>query len=151
MEKIPFTSYDFWAYLSAGFLQLFVADQVAGTELLVRDSWTIVQGVVAVASAYASGQLVASMSAQVFEHLFVGKVLGFPRWVLFGRSNAPRWLRACMPSYFKALPDETITLVLKMTATEGVTSPGEGMFWGAYARARSESVVMARLENFLNL
>lgn len=31
MEKIPFTSYDFWAYLSAGFLLLFVADQVAGT------------------------------------------------------------------------------------------------------------------------
>ncbi len=79
MEKIPFTSYDFWAYLSAGFLLLFVADEVASTGLFARDSWTVVQGVVALASAYAVGQLVASASSFVFEQLFVGKVIGFPR------------------------------------------------------------------------
>ncbi len=151
MEKIPFTSYDFWAYLSAGFLLLFVADQVAGTGLFARDSWTIVQGVVAVASAYAVGQLVASTSSMVFERLLVGKVLGFPRNVLFGRANAPSWLRACMPGYFKALPDETQKRVLDKAAAEGVTGPGEAMFWAAYGRARADTVVMGRLDNFLNL
>lgn len=151
MEKIPFTSYDFWAYLSAGFLLLFVADQVAGTGLLSRDSWTIVQGVVAVASAYAVGQLVASASSLVFERLLVGKVLGFPRDVVFGRVNAPAWLRACIPGYFKALPDETKKRALEKAATEGVTSAGEALFWAAYGRARSDSLVMGRLDNFLNL
>ena len=62
-NKIPFTSYDFWAYLSAGFLLLFIADLVAGTGLLDRYSWTVVQGVVAVSAAYAVGQLVASLSS----------------------------------------------------------------------------------------
>lgn len=151
MEKIPFTSYDFWAYLSAGFLLLFVADQVAGTSLLARDSWTIVQGVVAAASAYAVGQLVASTSSLVLERLLVGKVLGFPRNVVFGRANAPHWVRACMPGYFAALPDETKKRALEKAAAEGVTGPGEAMFWVAYGRARADSVVIGRLANFLNL
>ncbi|MFW2357243.1 hypothetical protein [Hydrogenophaga sp.] len=151
MEKIPFTSYDFWAYLSAGFLLLFVADQVAGTGLLARDSWTIVQGVVAVASAYAVGQLVASCSSFFFERLLVGKLLGFPRDVVFGRVNAPGWLRACMPGYFKELPEETRKRAIEKATLEGVTGPGESMFWAAYGRARSDAVVMNRLDNFLNL
>lgn len=151
MEKIPFTSYDFWAYLSAGFLLLIVLDEVAGTGFLGRDSWTVVQGVVGVAGAYAVGQLVSSTSSLVFERLLVGKVLGFPRNVIFGRANAPRWLRACVPAYFKTLPDETRARALEKAATEGVTAPGEAMFWAAYGRARSDSVVMGRLENFLNL
>lgn len=151
MEKIPFTSYDFWAYLSAGFLLLFVADQVASTGLFARDSWTVVQGVVAVASAYAVGQLVASASSLVFERLLVGKVLGFPRNVVFGRSNASNWLRACMPGYFKSLPDETKKLALEKAEADGISCPGEAMFWAAYGRARANSVIMGRLDNFLNL
>jgi len=151
MEKIPFTTYDFWAYLSAGFLLLFVADQVAGTGLLARDSWTTVQGVVAVASAYAVGQLVASTSSLVFERFLVGVVLGYPRNVLFGRSNAPSWLRACNPGYFKSLPDETKKRAIEKAQAEGVTDLGEAMFWTAYGRARADSVVMERLNNFLNL
>jgi len=151
VEKIPFTSYDFWAYLSAGFLLLFVADQVAGTGLLARESWTIVQGVVAAGGAYTVGQLVASTSSLVFERLLVGKVLGYPRNVVFGRANAPAWLRACIPGYFMRLPDETSMRALEKAAAEGVTGPGEAMFWAAYGRARTDSVVMGRLDNFLNL
>ena len=55
-NKIPFTSYDFWAYLSAGFLFLFIADLVAGTGLLARDRWTVVQGVVKDEATGAAGQ-----------------------------------------------------------------------------------------------
>ena len=32
-QKIPFTSYDFWACLSAGFMLLFAVDQAAGTPM----------------------------------------------------------------------------------------------------------------------
>jgi hypothetical protein len=150
-SKIPFTSYDFWAYLSAGFLFLFVVDQVAGTGLLARGSWTVVQGVVAVSSAYAVGQLVASISALVFERFLVGRLLGYPRNVLFGHVNAWRWVRAVMPGYFKALPDQTRQAALEKGKAAGVTSPGEGLFWAAFANARATPVVMARLDNFLNL
>src|SRR5450830_818811 len=62
-NKLPFTSYDFWAYLSAVFLLLFVVDHVAGTNLLMRETWTVVQSVVAFSCAYAVGHVVASMSS----------------------------------------------------------------------------------------
>lgn len=150
-NKIPFTSYDFWAYLSAGFLFLFIADLVAGTALLARDSWTVVQGVVAVSAAYAVGQLVASLSSLVFERLLVGKLLGYPRNVLFGQPRAWRWVRALMPGYFSTLPEQTRQATLDKGKATGVTSPGEGLFWAAFANARATPVVMSRLDSFLNL
>jgi hypothetical protein len=150
-NKIPFTSYDFWAYLSAGFLFLFIADLVAGTGLLARDRWTVVQGVVAVSAAYAVGQLVASLSSLVFERLLVGKLLGYPRNVLFGQPRAWRWVRALMPGYFSALPDQTRQATLDKCKGTGITSPGEGLFWAAFANARATPSVMSRLDNFLNL
>lgn len=150
-NKIPFTSYDFWAYLSAGFLFLFIADLVAGTGLLARDRWTVVQGVVAVSAAYAVGQLVASLSSLVFERLLVGKLLGYPRNVLFGQPRAWRWVRALMPGYFSALPDQTRQATLDKCKGTGITSPGEGLFWAAFANARATPSVMSRLDYFLNL
>ena len=92
-QKVPFTSYDFWAYLSAGFLLLFAFDSAAGTKLLMRDTWTVVQGVVAVSLAYAVGQLVASASSFLFEKVLVGKLLGYPRNVLFDQPKAWKWVR----------------------------------------------------------
>lgn len=150
-QKIPFTSYDFWAYLSAGFMLLFAMDQAAGTQLLLRESWTVVQGVVAVSVAYAVGQLVASASSWLYEKLIVGKLLGYPRDVLFGRSNAWKWIRRLMPTYFEALPAETQKAALEKGLKLGVKSPGEALFWPAHAYGRSTPTIASRLDNFLNL
>lgn len=150
-QRVPFTSYDFWAYLSAGFLLLFAVDSVAGTGLLVRESWTVVQGTVAVSLAYAAGQLVASTSALLFEKLLVGKLLGYPRNVLFGQPKATKWVRRLLPGYFEPLPAATQKAALERGAAEGVTAPGEALFWPAFANARLTPPVMARLNDFLNL
>ena len=150
-QKIPFTSYDFWAYLSAGFLLLFAADYVAGTALLSRDSWTVVQSVVAVSCAYAVGQVVASASASVFERGLVGTILGYPRNVLFGKPTAWRVVRLLLPGYFKGLPNQTTKLALDKAKLVGIDGPGEALFWAAFANARATPVVMGRLDNFLNL
>lgn len=150
-NRIPFTSYDFWAYLSAGFLLLFVVDHVTGTGLLARDSWTVIQGVVAISAAYAVGQLIASVASVVFERILVGQLLGYPRNVLFGKPKAWRWVRAMMPAYFRELPDQTKLAALEKGMAAGVTSQGEALFWVAYANARATPIVMARLDNFLNL
>lgn len=150
-QRIPFTSYDFWAYLSAGFLLLFAVDQAAGTKLLMRDSWTVVQGVIAVSLAYVAGQLVGSLSSWLFEKVLVGKLLGDPRNVLFGQPKAWPWVRRCIPSYFEALPDATQKAALKKGGLIGVTAPGEALFWAAFAYARTAPPVMARLSDFLNL
>jgi hypothetical protein len=150
-QKIPFTSYDFWAYLSAGFLLLFALDQVSSTRLLMRESWTVVQAVIAVISAYAVGQLVASLSSLLLERGLVGRLLGYPRSVLFDKAKAWLWVRRLMPTYFESLPPATQRSALQRAEKAGVMSSGEALFWPAYAHARATPIVMGRLENFLNL
>lgn len=150
-QKIPFTDYDFWAYLSAGFLLLFALDSAAGTRLLMRDTWTVVQGVVAVSLAYAVGQLVASASSFLLEKLLVGKLLGYPRNVLFGQAKAWESVRRCIPSYFEPLPIATQMAALEKGGKVGINAPGEALFWPAFHNARGTASVMARLNDFLNL
>lgn len=150
-QKFPFTSYDFWAYLSAGFLLLFAIDSASGTKLLMRDNWTVVQGIVAVSLAYAVGHLLASLSSFVLERGLVGKVLGYPRDALFDRPKAPPWLRKLLGAYFQPLQPETQAAALEKGEKVGVKTSGEALFSAAFAYARQTSSVMARLDNFLNL
>lgn len=150
MEKIPFTSYDFWAYLSAGCLLLFAVDQALGTSLLTRQTWTVIQAVVAITCAYTVGHLIASMSSLLFERLLVGKLLGYPRNVLFGQPPAWKWIRRLIPGYFVPLPEATQKAALEKGGKFGVATPGDALFWSAYAHARATPAVMSRLENFLN-
>ncbi|HSD37909.1 MAG TPA: hypothetical protein VLC92_10405 [Rhodocyclaceae bacterium] len=150
-QKLPFTSYDFWAYLSAGFLLLFAVDYVIGTHLLARDAWTVVQSIGAISCAYAVGQIIGSMSLVAFENILVGKLLGYPRDILFGNTKAGRWARLLLPAYFQTLPLETQRAALERGKKVGINSPGEALFWPAYANARTTPAVMSRLENFLNL
>ncbi|MDP9123076.1 MAG: hypothetical protein M3N82_00480 [Pseudomonadota bacterium] len=150
-QKIPFTSYDFWAYLSAGFMLLFAIDQAAGTKLLMRDSWTVVQGTIAVSVAYAVGQLVASVSSWLYEKLLVGKLLGYPRNILFGQPKAGAFVRKLLPTYFAPLPEETQKAALEKGGKVGVTGPGEALFWPAHVYGRSTPAVAMRMDNFLNL
>ncbi len=148
---MPFTSYDFWAYLSAGFLLLFAVDAVIGTKLVLRDSWSIVQSVVAISLAYVVGQLIASASAAVFEKVMVGKLFGYPRDTLFGKSKASKGVQRLLPGYFTTLPAVTQSAALEKGQKQGVGQPGEALFWVAFAYARQTPAVMSRLENFLNL
>lgn len=150
-QKIPFTSYDFWAYLSAGFLLLFAIDQAASTKLLMRDSWTVVQGVIAISVAYIVGQLVASVSSFLFEKLLVGKLLGYPRDVLFGQSRARPWVRTLMRTYFSPLPITTQNVALEKGRKVGVHESGEALFGLAHTHGRATPAVAARMDTFLNL
>lgn len=150
-QKIPFTTYDFWAYLSSGFLLLFVVDHVTGTALLAREDWAVVQVIVAFSAAYATGQLVASLSSWLFESVLVGKLLGYPRHTLFGQPKAWKWVQRCLPNYFRPLPGETQEAAIARGRLVGVSAPGEALFWPAFSIARATPAVAARLDNFLNL
>lgn len=150
-QKFPFTSYDFWAYLSAGFLLLFAIDQAMATKLLMRDSWTVVQGVVAVSVAYVVGHLVASASSLLLEKMLVGRLLGYPRNVLFGQPLAWPWVQKLMPTYFEPLPAPTQKAALEKGQKVGADKPGEALFWPAHAYGRATPAVATRMDNFLNL
>ncbi|MCE3001244.1 MAG: hypothetical protein LW860_00895 [Xanthomonadaceae bacterium] len=130
---------------------LFAVDQAAGTKLLMRESWTVVQGIVVVLIAYTVGQLVASASSWLYEKLLVGRLLGYPRNILFGQPKAWFWVRRLMPSYFASLPGETQRAVLAKGRKVGVDQPGETLFWPAHVYGRGTPAVAARLDSFMNL
>lgn len=150
MEKLPFTSFDFWGYLAAGFLLLAAIDNAGHFGLLTLKDWNIVAGILAVASAYVLGHVIASVSAFLFERGLVGKVLGWPSQSLFGKCRPPRWAKRVLKSYYSELPAQTQQAIESKAAASGITGAGEALFWLAFAKARSSDRTMARLADFLN-
>jgi hypothetical protein len=146
----PFTDYDFWAYISAGFVFLFALDHVAQTGLMIRPAWTVVEGLLAVACAYATGQILAGFASALLERRLVQKLLGTPSMTLFDTSVGPRWFRWLYPSFYEPLPKETRNAILKRAAERGVDAPGEALFWIAFDVAKANTAAMARMSSFLN-
>lgn len=150
MDKIPFTSFDFWSYLASGFLLLCAIDSAAGYGLLARKDWTVIEGTLAASVAYVVGHVIAGFSSLILERGLVGRVVGWPSANLFGASTAPAWIQKTLSFYYVQLPPETQKAVLDKSSTSGVTSPGEALFWLAFAKARASDRTMARLADFLN-
>lgn len=150
MDKLPFREYDFWAYLSSGFLLLLAIDYVAGTRFIEKEEWTVIQGTIAVSTAYVVGHLVSSLSANILERFLVGKLLGPPRETLFKHVKAPEVIKRALPGYYEPLPDVTISRVLEKGAAMNVSRPGEELFGPAYSVAKNDSVAMDRMQSFLN-
>ena len=67
MDKIPFSVYDFFAYLSSGTVVLATVDYVWGLGVLERREVGPVLGIVLVILAYVSGHIVAQFSSFLFE------------------------------------------------------------------------------------
>jgi hypothetical protein len=151
LDKFPFTSYDFWAYLASGFLLLAAVDLAAGTGLLLLKDWTWPQTAIAVAAAYVAGQLMAGVSSLVLERGLVGKLLGWPRDNLFGQSKVWPWVRVCLASYYTELPANTRQAALAKGKALGIDGPGEQLFWPAFTACKSNSKAMERMDNFLNM
>ena len=150
MEKLPFTSFDFWSYLASGFLLLCAFDSAFGYGLLGRKDWNVVEGVLAVSVAYVTGHVIASLSSPIFERFLVGWVLGRPSAGLFGASTAPKWVQKLLSYYYEKLPDETQKAILEKAKAAGVSEPGEALFLLAYVKASGSDSTMARLAEFLN-
>jgi hypothetical protein len=132
VEKIPFTVYDFFAYLSSGTVWLVTADYVLGIGLLQRDKIGPVLGVTLVIFAYVCGHIVAHFSSFILEHVVVGRLLNRPNAILIG--ERARWwvLGWVFPNYFRPLPEETQQRIREQAESRGVTSTGEAFFLHAY-------------------
>jgi hypothetical protein len=152
MKDIPFTSYDFWGYLTAGFGMLFVADYVWDTKHLQRDSWMLVEGLVAVALAYMVGHVIAGMAAFLWEGVLLRQWIGAPTDLLMGteRRSGSRFWTVVAPTYFKPLEQSVRDRIIAKATADGVPARGEGLFWAAFAATRSSDQAQARLSHFLN-
>jgi hypothetical protein len=149
MERIPFSAYDFWAYLSSGFLLLLGIDHVNGGFALEASDWTFPQGLVFVAAAYVLGHAIAGVSSALIEGVLVRRWLGSPRESLFELREPTKLQRHLFPFYFRALPLRTRSAALFRGAKSGSHAADETLFWVAHVAGRKEVSTSIRLDNFL--
>jgi hypothetical protein len=150
MDKLPFSVYDFFGYLSAGFLVMVgVVAAFVGEDTLNQNPSLIV-GILLIVTAYIIGQVVANIAGFFLESLVVGRLLGRPTLHLFGEQES-RWA-LLFPGYFRPLPLKTQERVLKRAREEAdIDEPGGALFFHCHAVVKREPVTVERLGTFLNL
>jgi hypothetical protein len=150
VDKIPFSVYDFFAYLSSGTVVLGTVDYVWGLGVLQRNEVGRLFGVALIILAYVTGHVVAHFSSLIFEHTFVHRVLKSPSLLLLGAT--PRWrvLKWTFRNYHRPLSKSTQQRVRQQASARKCTSEGEGLFQHAYAVVTANDRYQLRLDAFLN-
>jgi hypothetical protein len=150
VDKIPFSVYDFFAYLSSGTVLVVTADYVWDLNLLKSKEISPVLGVALIVLAYVTGQIISHFSALLMEQTLVHRILKRPSSLLLGAS--PRW-RLCkwiFPQFHRALPESTQHRVRQQAVARACDATGEGLFLHAYATATRDERIQKRLDDFRN-
>jgi hypothetical protein len=150
LDRIPFTLYDFFAYLASGIVVLAVADLTLGTNILLRESIPPLLAVLLVCFAYVAGHVVAQLSSVFLEALFVRRFLHSPEDHLLGVEAKSAW-SFLFPGHFRPLPAVTIGRIRKRAEIEAIAPTGRAFFFHCHEYAKGESVTRARLDIFLAL
>jgi len=150
VNKIPFSVYDFFAYLSSGVVLMAAVDQVWGNGVLAQKEINVTLGIVLIITAYITGHVVAHFSSFLFEQVVVHRILRSPAWLLLGRK--PRWkpLRWVFPNYHRPLSDNTQKRVREQAVARGCNAEDEGLFQHAYPIITANESIQARLDTFRN-
>src|SRR5690242_1600836 len=150
MDKIPFTVYDFFAYLSSGSIWLATTDYIFSLGLMTRERIAPAMAILLVVLAYVCGHIVAHFSSFILEQWIVGRVLKRPINILLG--GEPRWkvLKLFFPHYFRGLPEGIQERVRTQAQTRGIVGNGEGLFLHAYSIVAKNGAIQARLDEFRN-
>ena len=150
MDKIPFSVYDFFAYLSSGAVLVATADYIWGLGLLSRPDVGAVLAVALVIMTYVTGQAIAQFSSLFFEQIAVHRVLKRPSSLLMGAK--PRWkvFRWLFPNYHRPLASSTQEKIRKQAAARNCTAEDEGLFQHAYPVVTANERAQARLDDFRN-
>ncbi len=149
MKDVPFSAYDFFGYLAAGFVLLAGLDHAGGTHVLVSNV-SVLAGFLLLILAYTVGHVIAQLSSALLERLLARRVLGPTTALLFATRRLRPWHRL-FPGYTTTLPPETQRRVLERAKAKGLTSPGEGLFFHCLAIVRRDTAALGRLNTFLAL
>ncbi len=151
MNRIPFSVYDFFGYLAAGFILILSLDYAfEGGWLLKEDHLGTVLSLFWLLAAYVAGHLIAGLSSTLLEQGFVRKVLRSPEETLFQHRASGAWHHV-FPDFFRPLPKETQRRVLQKAATIAeINEPGRGLFLHCHAIVKRDQITLERLNTFLN-
>jgi hypothetical protein len=148
---MPFSIYDFFGYLAAGFLLLCAADYAFdGGWLLKKEVWPV-HAIFWAVLAYVTGHIVATVSSYWLEHKFLRGVLISPEVTLFDQEKRGSFWPKVFPIFYNPFPKETRTRVLKKAKIAGIEQPGRGLFFHCHPIVITQSHTRERLNTFLNL
>lgn len=156
----PFTSYDFYAYLTTGMVVLAAFDRAFMDSFLANETeWGIVVGVFWAAIAYLIGHIIAMPSSAILEHWIAKRVLLDPSAVILGlkeRRKRERWLGKAIGAreYEPFSPEYSKVITTKLCEALGVQESkieAEAAFQCAFPRARSVTDSAKRMDDFQNL
>ena len=150
MDKTPFSVYDFFAYLAAGSVVVVTVDYITGATLLRRDSFPLSLALLLTIAAYVAGQVIAHISAWLYETIFVRRFLGSPVLYLTHASRPNGFKKWFFPGYYKGLPKSVCEKITKQAERKGCAgATGEALFMHCYpvATAKLESL-QGRLDDF---
>lgn len=148
--NIPFSPYDFFGYLSNGFLIICAFEYAFFDTSLPDREWKVGQGAFYLVLAYIIGHIAANFSSYFLEHLVVRKWLRSPEETLFEPQQ--RTCRAFLfPIFYRPFPAEVQKRVMDMAHTKGIEQPGRGLFLHAHALVKHDKTTMERLDSFLRL
>lgn len=150
MNRIPFTIYDFFAYLSSGSVLVVTIDYLFGFQWVIKKDMGPVLALLLIFLSYIAGHCVAHFSSPILEQLFVGTILKRPSLSLMGEKPKP-FLAFLFPGYYKPLPIATQDRVWEQANARGFSGSGEALFIHAYAVVTKNEHAQKRLDEFRNL
>lgn len=149
MNQLPFSVYDFFGYLSAGFLLMAaIAAGFVGQQPFEAEP-NLIAVLLLVVVAYATGHVLANLAGFFLEALLLDELIGRPTERLFAEESGR--LARIFPGYFRPLPPETRCRVLEKAAAAGITERGQALFYHCHALVKKEVVPNERLSTFINL
>jgi len=150
VDALPFSVYDFFGYLAAGFVVLVAATAAFLGDATIRSNPSLIEDALLIVLAYVAGQVISTISRTVLERGVLARALGSPSDRLFSASDG--WRARLFPGYVEPLPPEIQARVLTRGREQaGVGAPGRALFVHCYARVRRDEAIAARLETFLKL
>ena len=150
MDKVPFSVYDFFAYLSSGAVLIVTADYVWALGLLTTKEVTPVLAVALVILAYVAGHIVAHFSSFFLEQIVVHRLLKTPASLLLGAKPNSVILASLFPNYHRQLSTTMQERIREQAALRKCTAEGEGFFQHAYPLVTANDRYQARLDEFRN-
>ncbi|AMV19634.1 hypothetical protein [Planctomyces sp. SH-PL14] len=147
--KIPFSVYDFFAFLATGFIVLCAADYAFDLGWLQKDKLPPGMIVFLTLGAYVLGHIVANLSSYFLEHKFLRGVLKSPEETLF-IETVGGW-SYLFPIFYKPFPVETQKKILDRAKAAGLDCPGRGLFFHCHTIVKRDKGTADRLSNFLNV
>ena len=150
MDKIPFSVYDFFAYLPSGIVLIAIGDYVMHLGLAGREKVGSLMVVGLLVIAYVLGQVVAHLSSFIFEETLVARLLKKPSLILLGNGRYWKPFAWIFRNYFRTLPKTTQDRVREQAVRRGCSGAGEGLFLHMYAIVSTNDRIQARLDDFRN-